>query len=131
MKITLSHSYEVLVGYDTKSLYKFGFIQIVDIFNLYEKIHKVFKGLYKIKILNTYLDEFRYIRHSIAHSHFIYTEMKNEKEMIFEYYNVNYPKKTAQPFERRPLNIAVEMLLITTILCQILVLYQLFFQNRD
>ncbi|MFX0066261.1 MAG: hypothetical protein ACFFC7_29205, partial [Candidatus Hermodarchaeota archaeon] len=83
------------------------------------------------KMLNTYLNEFKFIRHSIALSHFIYIEMKNKKEMIIEYYDVNFPNKTAGPFERRPLNIAVEILLITTILCQILVLYQLFFQNRD
>ncbi len=127
VRLRMSHLKEI---FDTKSLLQFGLIQLLDIYSLIEKIHLIVRNLYGIKILNKYLKEYRFLRNSIAHSHFAYTEITDIQVIQYEYYNVNDKNHSIIPFERRPLNIAVDMLLHCTILCQVLVLYQLIHQTK-
>ncbi|MFX1283265.1 MAG: hypothetical protein ACFFB5_06400 [Promethearchaeota archaeon] len=121
--------------FDTKAIAKKEVFQyILNAYNYLEKISVVFDTFFGIKIINAYLKDFEYLRHSIAHSHLIITGVeryKGQKYIIQEYLKVNHAQKTFERFGEAPLILFLEMLLITTIFTQILVLYQLLFQDKQ
>lgn len=109
-------------------------LYILDVYNYLDKISFIFKTFFEVNVINAYIKDFEYLRHSIAHSHLIISEVREHKEQKFaiqEYLRVNHPQKSFDRFEERPTTLFLEMLLIATIFTQILVLYQLLFQGKQ
>lgn len=110
------------------------FLNILNVYNYLDKISAIFETFFDVKIINAYLRDFEYLRHSIAHSHLIISVRQIDKGKTFsiqEYLKVDYKSQTWERFTERPSTLFLEMILIATIFTQILVLYQLLLQDKQ
>ena len=117
-------------------LYYGGPLYISHIYNLLDKFNYIFRLMFKFNVFDVYkrLSPHRYARNSIAHSHFILDKEKPGKLKTVVWKRVN-GQLIANGFLDEILGVNIEqirleMLYLCVIICQILLLYQLFFQSK-
>lgn len=117
-------------------LYNEGPLYLTHIYNLLDKFNYIFRLMFKFNVFDVYkrLSPHRYARHSIAHSHFILDREKPGKLKTVVWKKVN-GQLIANGFLDEILGVSIEqikleMLYLCVIICQILLLYQLFFQSK-
>lgn len=117
-------------------LYYGGPLYITHIYNLLDKFNYIFRSMFKFNVFDVYkrLSPHRYARNSIAHSHFVIDKERDNKLKTVIWKKEN-GQLNANGFLEDTLGVNIEqirleMLYLCVIICQILLLYQLFFQTK-